>query len=72
MCPDLAFQFIYSSMLRVRDSLSETHAVCLRHPVLTRKSRSRRQSEYEILEKSHSFHDFLKNKQRWFFSFLQK
>ena len=44
----------------------------LRHPVLTRKSRSRRQSEYNILEKSRSPHDnFLKNKES-FFPIVQK
>jgi hypothetical protein len=105
--------------LRVRDSSSETHAVCLRpfsiavalparaeralkicshgrdgskkqwtlrprgqsdvngkrplrHPVLTRKSRSRRPSEYEIVEKSRSpQHDFSK-KQRKLPFFFQK
>jgi hypothetical protein len=51
----------------------ETHAVCLRHPVLTRKSRSRRPSEYEIVEKSRSpHHDFSKNKESWLFFVFQK
>ena len=59
--------------LRVRDSSCETHAVCLRHPVLTRKSRSRRQSENEIVEKSRSPHDdFSKNKESWLFFVFQK
>ena len=50
--------------------MSETHAVCLRHPVLTRKSRSRRPSEYEIVEKSRSPHDYFSKKQRKFAFFV--
>ena len=57
-------QYYHHQHLSSRDSSSETHAVCLRHPVLMRKSRSRRPSEYEIVEKSRSPHDDFSKKQR--------
>ena len=51
----------------------EMHAVCLLHPVLTRKSRNHRPSEYKFLEKSRGPHDdFLKYKESRFFVSLQK
>jgi hypothetical protein len=52
--------------LKIINNNNNNNAVCLRHAILTRKSRSRRLSEYEILEKSRPHDNFLKNKNIWF------
>jgi hypothetical protein len=65
-------EYDYEYEIRQAKPVSETHAVCLRHPVLTRKSRSRGPSEYEIVEKSRSpYDDFSKKKESWLFLFTK-
>ena len=50
------FDYEYDYEYEINRQAKRT-SVCLRHPVLTRKSRSRRPSEYEIVEKSRSPYD---------------
>jgi hypothetical protein len=55
----------FSNDYEYKDLSRETHAVCLRHPILTRKGRSRRSSEYKIVEKFRSPHyDFSKTQRK--------
>jgi hypothetical protein len=62
---DYAWEYLVESFSSYYEIYNFCLCVCLRHPILTGKSRSRRPSEHEILEKSRSppHSGFLKSKE---------